>query len=86
MPEHRSTGWTAPWVIVASFRSPMRQLPKSELVMRRYTPRRGVTAPRWFVAALLGGTAALTAASAALPLFASMSAPPSADQTWSLAR
>lgn len=35
--------------------------------MRRYTPRRGVTAPRWFVAALLGGTAALTAATAVLP-------------------
>ncbi|USQ97659.1 hypothetical protein [Caulobacter sp. RL271] len=35
--------------------------------MRRYTPRRGVTAPRWFVAALLGGTAALTAATATLP-------------------
>ena len=35
--------------------------------MRRYTPRRGVTAPRWFVAALLGGTAALTAATAMLP-------------------
>ena len=35
--------------------------------MRRYTPRRGVTAPRWFVVALLGGAAALTAATAALP-------------------
>ena len=35
--------------------------------MRRHTPRRGVTAPRWFVAALLGGTAALTAATAVLP-------------------
>lgn len=35
--------------------------------MRRYTPRRGVTAPRWFVAALLGGTAVLTAATAVLP-------------------
>jgi hypothetical protein len=35
--------------------------------MRRYTPRGGVTAPRWFVAALLGGTAALTAATAVLP-------------------
>jgi hypothetical protein len=35
--------------------------------MRRYTPPRGVTAPRWFVAALLGGTAALTAATAVLP-------------------
>ena len=35
--------------------------------MRRHTPRRGVTAPRWFVAALLGGTAALTAATALLP-------------------
>lgn len=35
--------------------------------MRRYTPRNGVTAPRWFVAALLGGAAALTAATAVLP-------------------
>ena len=35
--------------------------------MRRYTPRRGVTAPRWFVAALVGATAALTAATAVLP-------------------
>lgn len=39
--------------------------------MRRYTPRRGVTAPRWFVAVLLGGTAALTAATAVLPQSAS---------------
>jgi len=53
--------------------------------MRRYTPRRGVTAPRWFVAALLGGTAVLTAATAALP---SASPAPAAQtlQTWSLAR
>jgi hypothetical protein len=35
--------------------------------MRRYTPRRGVAAPRWFVAVLLGGTAVLTAATAMLP-------------------
>ncbi|HJV43793.1 hypothetical protein [Caulobacter sp.] len=48
--------------------------------MRRYTPQRGVTAPRWFVAVLLGGTAALTAATAALP----QSAP--ATQTWSITR
>lgn len=80
MPEHRSTGWMGPCRIVTSFRSPTRQLPKSELVMRRYTPQRGVTAPRWFVAVLLGGTAALTAATAALP----QSAP--ATQTWSITR
>ena len=67
MPEHRSTAWTAPTGIVTPFRTPTRQTPKLELVMRRYTPRGGVTAPRWFVAALLGGTAALTAATAALP-------------------
>lgn len=36
--------------------------------MRRNAPRGGATAPRWFVAALLGGAAALTAASAMLPL------------------
>ena len=49
--------------------------------MRRYTPRRGVTAPRWFVAALLGGTAALTAATAVLP---SMSAAPNTT-AWRIA-
>lgn len=49
--------------------------------MKAYTPRRGVTAPRWFVAALLGGTAALTAATALLP------PPPVAQtaQTWRIA-
>ncbi len=67
MAEHRSTGWTDPCCIVTSFRTPTRQTPKFELVMRRYTPRGGVTAPRWFVAALLGATAALTAATAVLP-------------------
>jgi hypothetical protein len=67
MPEHRSTVWTAPSGIVTSFRTPTRQTPKFELVMRRHTPRGGVTAPRWFVIALLGGTAALTAATAVLP-------------------
>jgi len=67
MPEHRSTAWTLPPGIVTSFRTPTRQTPKFELVMRRYTPRGGVTAPRWFVAALLGGAAALTAATAVLP-------------------
>lgn len=67
MTEHRSTVWTPPSGIVTSFRTPTRQTPKFELVMRRYTPRGGVTAPRWFVAALLGGTAALTAATAVLP-------------------
>lgn len=52
--------------------------------MRRYTPRRGgVTAPRWFVAALLGGTAALTAATAVLPKPAPTT---SAAPTWSQAR
>ncbi|WP_297509659.1 hypothetical protein [uncultured Caulobacter sp.] len=35
--------------------------------MRSPTPRRGVAAPRWFVALLLGGAAALTAMTAALP-------------------
>ncbi|WP_454715022.1 hypothetical protein [Caulobacter segnis] len=49
--------------------------------MRRYTPRRGVTAPRWFVAALLGGTAALTAATAALP----NPTPAPATTAWSIA-
>ena len=54
--------------------------------MRRYTPPRGVTAPRWFVAALLGGTAALTAATAMLPTTspnASMGAP--ATTAWRIA-
>lgn len=82
MSEHRSTTWTGPRRIVASFRSPTRQLPKSGYVMRRYTPRRGVAAPRWFVAVLLGGAAALTAMTAALP---SVTAAP-ASQTWSIAR
>jgi hypothetical protein len=50
--------------------------------MRRYTPRRGVAAPRWFVAVLLGGAAALTAMTAALP---SVTAAP-ASQPWSIAR
>ena len=50
--------------------------------MRRYTPRHGVPAPRWFVAVLLGGAAALTAMTAALP---SISAAP-ASPTWSTAR
>lgn len=55
--------------------------------MRRYTPRRGVTAPRWFVAALLGGTAALTAATAVLPKPApTASAPTRPLQIGSLAR
>ena len=51
--------------------------------MRRYTPRRGVTAPRWFVAALLGGTAALTAATAVLP---KPTLTTSAAPAWSIAR
>jgi hypothetical protein len=55
--------------------------------MRRYTPRRGVTAPRWFVAALLGGTAALTAATAVLPKPALTTSPaPAASPAWSIAR
>lgn len=50
--------------------------------MRRYTPRRGVTAPRWFVAALVGASAALTAATAVLP-----NAPPTqATATWRAVR
>lgn len=49
--------------------------------MRRHTPKRGVTAPRWFVAALLGGTAALTAATAVLPQSAPSAAPMAAAQT-----
>ncbi|MET3664651.1 hypothetical protein [Caulobacter sp. 1776] len=49
--------------------------------MRRYTPRRGVAAPRWFVAVLLGGAAALTAMTAALP---PMSPAPAAS-TWRIA-
>ncbi|MBO9542943.1 hypothetical protein [Caulobacter sp.] len=49
--------------------------------MRRYTPRRGVTAPRWFVVALLGGTAALTAATAALPI----ATPAPAATAWRIA-
>jgi len=49
--------------------------------MRRYTPRRGVTAPRWFVAALLGGTAALTAATAVLPKPAHTTIPAVPNQT-----
>lgn len=53
---------------MTSFRTPTRQTPNFELVMRRNAPRGGATAPRWFVAALLGGAAALTAASAMLPL------------------
>jgi len=53
--------------------------------MRRYTPRRGVTAPRWFVAALLGGTAVLTAATAALPRSAP-AARPQIPQVGSIAR
>ena len=81
MPEHRSTTWTIVSVTLAPFRTPTRQTPKFELVMRRYTPRGGVTAPRWFVAALLGGTAALTAATAVL------SPPhPPVQPTWSPAR
>ena len=51
--------------------------------MRRYTPPRGVTAPRWFVVALLGGTAALTAMTAALP---TLSAAPASPSSWSSAR
>jgi hypothetical protein len=51
--------------------------------MRRYTPPRGVTAPRWFVAALLGGTAALTAATAALPT--TMTSPAPAATAWRIA-
>lgn len=78
MQEHRSTAWTTLSGIVTSFRTPTRQTPKFELVMRRYTPRGGVTAPRWFIAALLGGTAALTAATAVLP---SAPARTPADQT-----
>ena len=35
--------------------------------MTRYTPRRAVAAPRWFVAALMAGAAAITAVSAILP-------------------
>ncbi len=55
--------------------------------MRRYTPRRGVTAPRWFVAALLGGTAALTAATAVLPKPAlTTSLAPAATPAWSIAQ
>lgn len=54
--------------------------------MRRYTPRGGVTAPRWFVAALLGGTAALTAATAVLPQNPANPAHTSAANTWSIAR
>lgn len=54
--------------------------------MRRYTPRRGVTAPRWFVAALLGGTAALTAATAALPIPSLTGATPAPAATaWRIA-
>jgi len=49
--------------------------------MRRYTPPRGVTAPRWFVAALLGGTAALTAATAMLPT----TSPAPAATAWRIA-
>jgi hypothetical protein len=81
MPEHRSTGWTTLSVIVTPFRTPTRQTPKFELVMRRYAPRGGVTAPRWFVAVLLGGTAALTAATTALP-----TPHPPVQPTWSPAR
>lgn len=51
--------------------------------MRRYTPPRGVTAPRWFVAALLGGTAALTAATAVLPTITTSPAP--AATAWRIA-
>jgi hypothetical protein len=54
--------------------------------MRRHTPRGGVTAPRWFVAALLGGTAALTAATAALPQSANPSAQTQILQAGSSAR
>lgn len=86
MPEHRSTAWTTPSGIVTSFRTLTRQTPQFELVMRRYTPRGGVTAPRWFVAALLGGTAALTAATAVLPQNAINPARTSAANTWSIAR
>jgi hypothetical protein len=82
MPEHRSTDWTTRRPIVASFRSPTRQLPKFRLAMIPYTPRRGVAAPRWFVAALLGGAAALTAMTAALPTAATSPAPAS----WRIAR
>jgi hypothetical protein len=48
--------------------------------MRRYTPRRGVAAPRWFVAVLLGGAAVLTAMTAALPTASS------ALSSWSISR
>ena len=52
--------------------------------MRRYTPRRGVMAPRWFVATLLGGTAALTAATALLPKSTLTSAHAVQTQTFQL--
>ncbi|WP_255408364.1 hypothetical protein [Caulobacter sp. FWC2] len=42
-----------------------------------------MAAPRWFVAALLGGTAALTAMTAALP---TVSAAPASSSPWSIAR
>ena len=35
--------------------------------MTRYTPRRAVAAPCWFVAALMDGAAAITAVSALPP-------------------
>lgn len=47
--------------------------------MTRYTPRRVAAAPRWFVAALMAGAAAITAVSAALPT-------PPAPSAWSIAR
>ena len=43
----------------------------------------GVAAPRWFVAALLGGTAVLTAMTAALP---TVTAAPASPSSWSASR
>lgn len=47
--------------------------------MTRYSPRRTAAAPRWFVAALMAGAAAITAVSAILP-------PPAAPTDWRTSR